>query len=89
MFNLPQNTSRQGRIIRIVVGLALTSLAFWGPSNPWFLLGLFPLAVGIIGWCPLYALCPLCSCSGSNPESKGCPCANGEKPEEEKKEESN
>ncbi|MFA4995474.1 MAG: DUF2892 domain-containing protein [Bdellovibrionales bacterium] len=42
------------RIVRIVAGLALASLAFWGPQSPWFLLGLIPVLVGAIGWCPLY-----------------------------------
>ncbi|MDR3607641.1 MAG: DUF2892 domain-containing protein [Oligoflexia bacterium] len=44
------------RVIRIVVGAVLMSLAFWGPANPWFLLGVIPLATGLIGWCPPYAL---------------------------------
>ena len=44
------------RAIRIVLGLGLSSLAFWGPTNKWFLLGLIPLFTGLIGWCPPYAL---------------------------------
>jgi len=44
------------RIVRIVVGLGLASLAFWGPKNLWFLLGLIPVLVGIVGFCPVYAL---------------------------------
>ena len=44
------------RVVRVVVGLALVSCVFIGPANPWFLLGLIPLATGLIGWCPPYAL---------------------------------
>ncbi len=44
------------RGVRVVAGLGLTSLAFVGPQNLWFLLGLIPLATGLIGWCPPYAL---------------------------------
>lgn len=42
------------RVARIVIGLAIASLAFWGPKSPWFLLGLVPVLFGALGWCPLY-----------------------------------
>ena len=48
------NIRRCERVIRVVVGLAIASLAFWGPQNLWFLLGLIPAATGLIGWCPAY-----------------------------------
>ena len=44
------------RAVRVVVGLVVASLAFWGPQNAWFLLGLIPVATGLVGWCPPYAL---------------------------------
>ncbi len=44
------------RVVRILLGLGLVSLAFVGPANNWFLLGLVPLATGLIGWCPPYAM---------------------------------
>lgn len=50
------------RTARIVLGLLLTSLAFWGPANLWFLLGLIPLATGLLGWCPPYALLGISTC---------------------------
>ena len=51
------------RGVRIVAGLVLTSLAFWGPSSLWFLLGLIPLATGLAGWCPPYAMFGFSTCS--------------------------
>lgn len=51
------------RKIRIGLGLVLVSLAFVGPSNPWFLLGIVPLATGIVGWCPPYALFGVNTCN--------------------------
>jgi len=51
------------RVIRVAAGLAISSLAFWGPANPWFLLGLIPLATGLVGWCPPYALFGFSTCS--------------------------
>jgi hypothetical protein len=42
------------RVVRVVVGLAVASLAFWGPQSLWFLLGLIPVVSGLIGSCPIY-----------------------------------
>jgi hypothetical protein len=50
------------RVVRIVAGLALLSLAFVGPANKWFLLGLIPVATGLLGWCPPYALLGISTC---------------------------
>lgn len=44
------------RVIRAIIGTAVTSLAFWGPKNLWFLLGLIPLLTGLTGYCPPYHL---------------------------------
>jgi hypothetical protein len=54
--NVNRNIGDVERGVRVVAGLGLTSLAFVGPQNLWFLLGLIPLATGLIGWCPPYAL---------------------------------
>lgn len=50
------------REMRIIFGAIVTSLAFWGPSNKWFLLGLILFVTGIIGWCPPYALFGINTC---------------------------
>lgn len=50
------------RVARILIGGILASMAFWGPSNMWFLLGLIPLVTGLIGWCPPYALLEINTC---------------------------
>jgi hypothetical protein len=60
------------RVVRIGAGLILTSLAFWGPANLWFLLGLIPLATGLIGWCPPYALFGLSTCAAKPLEGQSC-----------------
>lgn len=59
---MQQNIHNTERIIRVLVGAALTSLAFWGPTNLWFLLGLIPVATGVIGWCPPYAILGINTC---------------------------
>ncbi len=53
------------RAIRVVGGLVLTSLAFLGPANHWFLLGLIPVATGLLGWCPPYAMLGISTCPKS------------------------
>jgi hypothetical protein len=50
------------RVIRVVVGLVLTTLAFLGPANPWFLLGVIPVLTGLTGWCPPYQLLGINTC---------------------------
>ena len=50
------------RGFRVGIGLVLASLAFVGPANPWFLLGLIPVATGFLGWCPPYAMLGISTC---------------------------
>jgi hypothetical protein len=44
------------RVLRIVVGLALLSLLFLleGNARWWGLVGIVPLATGLLRWCPVY-----------------------------------
>ena len=53
---MKQNVHNIERVVRIVVGLVLISLAFWGPESPWGWIGVIPLATGLLGWCPLYSI---------------------------------
>ena len=50
------NIGKAERAVRVVVGIAVLSLAFVGPQTPWAYLGLLPLVTGLVGWCPPYAL---------------------------------
>ncbi|MEE4175083.1 MAG: DUF2892 domain-containing protein [Xanthomonadales bacterium] len=50
------------RAVRVIGGLAIVSLAFVGPQSPWAWLGLVPVATGLIGWCPPYALLGISTC---------------------------
>ena len=58
------NVGGADRVVRIVAGLGLLSLAFVleGGTRWWALLGLVPLATGLVGWCPLYPLVGLDTC---------------------------
>jgi hypothetical protein len=59
------NIGRVERILRIVVGIGVLSLAFVGPESPWGYLGLLPLVTGLLGWCPPYALFGISTASAS------------------------
>ena len=50
------------RGVRVIGGIVIASLSFWGPTNKLFLLGLIPVATGLIGWCPPYALLGVSTC---------------------------
>jgi hypothetical protein len=53
---MTRNVGTADRAIRVLVGLALLSLVFALDGNLrwWGLVGLQPLATGLLGWCPLY-----------------------------------
>jgi Protein of unknown function (DUF2892) len=60
---MPRNEHSIDRIIRVALGLAVLSLFFVGPQTPWALLGLIPLATGVIGSCPLYTALGFSTCA--------------------------
>jgi uncharacterized membrane protein HdeD (DUF308 family) len=49
-----KNVGGTDRILRIIVGLFLLSLMFWGPKTYWGLIGLLPLFTGIFRICLAY-----------------------------------
>lgn len=56
------NEGTVDRILRVVIGIAVLSLAFVGPRTPWAYLGVVPLLTGIVGFCPLYAMLGINTC---------------------------
>lgn len=50
------------RVLRVIVGLGVLSLAFVGPHTAWGYLGLIPLVTGVVGFCPLYAILGVNTC---------------------------
>ena len=59
---MPKNEGGLDRVLRVITGLAVLSLAFVGPKTPWAYLGLVPLLTGALGYCPLYSLLGLNTC---------------------------
>ena len=76
---MTKNEGVADRVVRVLVGAGVLSLAFVGPQTAWGYIGLVPLLTGLAGWCPAYTLfgistCPMkpkrnilsgCSISGS------------------------
>ena len=60
--SMKKNVGSAERVIRVVLGLVVLSLAFIGPKSTWAYLGIIPLATGLIGWCPPYALFGFSTC---------------------------
>ena len=53
------------RILRIVVGVALLAAFFLYPDASWrywTLIGIIPLATGLLSTCPLYSILGLSTC---------------------------
>ena len=60
-----KNESNLDRGVRVVVGIVVLSLTFWGPQTTLGYLGLIPLITGLLGVCPLYSVIGVKTCSNS------------------------
>ena len=59
---MPINEGTADRALRVVLGIAILSLAFVGPRTPWGYLGFVPLLTGVVGLCPLYTIFGFSTC---------------------------
>lgn len=59
---MPKNEGKLDRALRIIAGLVLLSLVFVGPQTMWGLIGIVPLATGLLGNCPVYSLLGINTC---------------------------
>ncbi|OOG44239.1 DUF2892 domain-containing protein [Polaromonas sp. A23] len=59
---MKSNVGGIDRILRITAGLVLIGLAATGTVGWWGWLGVVPLATGLVGWCPPYALLGFNTC---------------------------
>jgi len=58
----PNNEHVIERVVRVVAGLGIVSLAFVGPATPWAWFGLVPIITGLAGTCPIYTLFGMSTC---------------------------
>ncbi len=62
----PANEHSIERVARIILGIGLISIVFVGPETMWGLIGIVPLATGLMGSCPLYTLFGISTCPLKN-----------------------
>lgn len=60
---MPTNVGTIDRILRIIVGLALISLVFFGPKTVWGWIGAVPLLTALVGYCPAYSILGITTCA--------------------------
>lgn len=60
---MKSNVGGIDRPLRIVAGLVLIALAATGTVGMWGWIGVVPLLTGLIGWCPVYPLLGINTCS--------------------------
>lgn len=51
------------RVLRVAVGILLLALTFTNTIGMWGWVGVVPLLTGAIGWCPLYTVFGINTCS--------------------------
>jgi hypothetical protein len=59
---MSRNEGTLDRTLRIIAGLVLLSLVFVGPQTMWGLIGIVPLATGLMGSCPVYSIFGINTC---------------------------
>lgn len=62
---MKMNEGNLDRTLRVLAGIGILSLLFWGPKTLWAALGLIPLLTGLVGICPLYSILGLNTCPRS------------------------
>jgi hypothetical protein len=60
---MTKNEGSLDRIARIAAGVVLIGLTVTGVIGNWGWIGVVPLATGAIGWCPLYSVLGINTCS--------------------------
>ena len=72
------NEGKTERILRVLAGLLLLvglPVALPGAAKAWGLVGLVPLLTGLSGYCPVWSLFGISTCSVKKPERSRTPIA--------------
>lgn len=62
-----KNVGGIDKILRIVAGIALITMAALGVVGAWGFIGVVPLVTGLFGWCPAYTLLGIKTCPMQQP----------------------
>ena len=66
---MQQNMSIMDQSVRMLVGLLIVALAFVGPQTVWAWLGAIVVFIGAWGFCPLYKVLGISTCSSCEESS--------------------
>ena len=58
-----KNEGMLDRVIRVILGTVLLSLTIVGPMTAWGLIGIVPIVTGLFGFCPIYKIIGLSTCT--------------------------
>ena len=64
---IPVNVHNVERVVRVLIGIGILSMAFIGPATPWGFLGVIPITTGLLGTCPLYTVFGFSTCPKKKP----------------------
>ena len=64
---MKQNVGAADKAVRIIIGLVIMGLGLYFKSW-WGLIGILPLATGLVGYCGLYSLIGMSTCKVKPPE---------------------
>jgi hypothetical protein len=59
---MTRNAGMIDRALRVILGVALIAIVFFGPQTAWGWVGLAPLLTGLVGNCPLYTILGIKTC---------------------------
>jgi hypothetical protein len=60
---MTRNEGNLDRAVRALAGVGLIGATLAGVIGPWGWIGVVPLVTAAIGWCPLYSMLGINSCS--------------------------
>lgn len=63
---MEKNIGNLDKIIRVLAGLILLALVFFGPQSVWGWIGLPVILIALFGWCPLYKMLGVSTCKRCN-----------------------
>lgn len=63
---MTRNEGTIDRAVRVLLGLVLLAFVFVGPKTWVGLVGIVPLVTGLVGFCPLYRLIGVRTCSAEH-----------------------